>query len=83
LTAPDINQIAAKVNPMSEGNSRERITIHLTKRYLDLLNALIEKGASNSRNEAIRDALLIMYQYHGLKSAPEKKAAQIGKADEA
>ncbi len=36
---------------------------------------LIEKGVYNSRNEAIRDALRIMYEYHGLKVAPEKKGA--------
>jgi Arc/MetJ-type ribon-helix-helix transcriptional regulator len=59
----------------SDGNKRERITIRLTKRYLDLLNTLIDKGVYNSRNEAIRDALRIMYEYHGLKVAPEKKSA--------
>lgn len=57
----------------TDGNKRERITIRLTKRYLDLLNTLIDKGVYNSRNEAIRDALRIMYEYHGLKVAPEKK----------
>jgi Arc/MetJ-type ribon-helix-helix transcriptional regulator len=59
----------------TDGNKRERITIRLTKRYLDLLNTLIDKGVYNSRNEAIRDALRIMYEYHGLKVAPEKKSA--------
>lgn len=61
---------------MSDGNKRERITIRLTRRYLDLLNTLIEKGVYNSRNEAIRDALRIMYEYHGLKVAPERKSAK-------
>ena len=60
---------------VSDSNKRERITIRLTKRYLDLLNMLIEKGVYNSRNEAIRDALRIMYEYHGLKVSPEKKHA--------
>jgi Arc/MetJ-type ribon-helix-helix transcriptional regulator len=60
---------------MSDGNKRERITIRLTKRYLDLLNLLIEKGVYNSRNKAIRDALRILYEYHGLKVSPEKKHA--------
>jgi Arc/MetJ-type ribon-helix-helix transcriptional regulator len=60
---------------MSDGNKRERITIRLTKRCLDLLNLLIEKGVYNSRNEAIRDALRILYEYHGLKVSPEKKHA--------
>jgi Arc/MetJ-type ribon-helix-helix transcriptional regulator len=63
------------VKNVSDGNKRERITIRLTKRYLDLLNTLIDKGVYNSRNEAIRDALRIMYEYHGLKVAPEKKPA--------
>jgi Arc/MetJ-type ribon-helix-helix transcriptional regulator len=58
---------------VSDGNKRERITIRLTKRYLDLLNLLIERGVYNSRNEAIRDALRIMYEYHGMKVSPEKK----------
>ena len=66
---------------MSNGNKRERITIRLTKRYLDLLNMLIEKGVYNSRNEAIRDALRIIYEYHGLKVSPEKKHAFNAKAE--
>lgn len=57
---------------VSDGNKRERITIRLTKRCLDLLNTLIEKGVYNSRNEAIRDALHIMYEYHSLKVSPER-----------
>lgn len=67
---------------MSDSNKRERITIRLTKRYLDLLNMLIEKGVYNSRNEAIRDALRIMYEYHGLKVSPDKKHALNVKEDE-
>ena len=47
----------------------------LRKGYLDLLNMLIEKAVYNSRNEAIRDALRILYEYHGLKVSPEKKHA--------
>ena len=68
---------------VSDGNKRERITIRLTKRYLDLLNMLIEKGVYNSRNEAIRDALRIMYEYHGLKVSPDKKHASNVKEDDA
>jgi len=44
---------------------------------------LIEKGVYNSRNEAIRDALRILYEYHGLKVSPEKKHAFNAKADDA
>lgn len=67
---------------MSEENKRERITIRLTKRYLELLNMLIEKGVYNSRNEAIRDALRILYEYHGLKVSPEKHSNFKRKTDE-
>jgi Arc/MetJ-type ribon-helix-helix transcriptional regulator len=70
------------VTQLSDGNKRERITIRLTKRYLDLLNLLIERGVYNSRNEAIRDALRIMYEYHGLKVSPEKKTSFEPKTDE-
>jgi Arc/MetJ-type ribon-helix-helix transcriptional regulator len=70
------------VTKVSDGNKRERITIRLTKRYLDLLNLLIERGVYNSRNEAIRDALRIMYEVHGLKVSPEKKAAFESKASD-
>jgi hypothetical protein len=66
---------------MSDGNKRERITIRLTKRYLDLLNQLIDRGVYNSRNEAIRDALRIMYDYHGLKVSPEKKTSKNDSAE--
>jgi Arc/MetJ-type ribon-helix-helix transcriptional regulator len=58
----------------TERNKHERITVRLTKRYLDLLNTLVDKGVYNSRNEAIRDALRIMYEYHGLKVAPDNKS---------
>lgn len=66
---------------MSDGNKREPIAIWLTNRYIGRLNTLIEKGVYNSRNEAMRDALHIMYEYHGLKVAPETKESL--KADDA
>lgn len=34
---------------------------------MELLNLLIERGAYNSRNEAIRDALRLLFEHHGLK----------------
>ena len=54
---------------LSEENKKERITIRLTVRYMELLNSLIEQGVYNSRNEAIRDALRLLYEYHGLRVA--------------
>ena len=52
---------------MSSESKRERITIRLTKRYMTLLNELIERGAYNSRNEAIRDGLRLLFEHLGLK----------------
>ena len=52
---------------MSNESKRERITIRLTKRYMSLLNELIERGVYNSRNEAIRDGLRLLFEHHGLK----------------
>ena len=52
---------------MSNDRKRERITIRLTKRYMKLLDELIEKGAYNSRNEAIRDALRLLFERRGLR----------------
>lgn len=52
---------------MSDESKRERITIRLTKRYMQLLNELIDRGIYNSRNEAIRDALRLLFEHHDLK----------------
>jgi len=50
-----------------EGSQRERITFRLTQRYMDLLDELVDRGAYNSRNEAIRAALRLLFEEHGLK----------------
>jgi Arc/MetJ-type ribon-helix-helix transcriptional regulator len=52
---------------MSKDSKRERITIRLNKRYMQLLNELIDGGAYNSRNEAIRDALRMLFEHHSLR----------------
>jgi hypothetical protein len=57
---------------LSDENMRERITIRLTKRYMHLLDRLVERGVYNSRNEALRDALRLLFEHHGLKVLPEK-----------
>ena len=48
-------------------SKKERITIRLTKKYMDLLDQLVEKGAYTSKNEAIRAALRLLYEKHDLK----------------
>lgn len=52
---------------MPPESKRERISVRLTKRYMRLLNELVEKGVYNSRNEAIRTALRLLFEQHGLK----------------
>ena len=52
---------------MKEEDKRERITIRLTHRYMLLLDELVKRGAYNSRNEAVRDALRRLFEHHGLK----------------
>ena len=51
---------------------RERITIRLTRRYMELLGKLVDMGVYNSRNEAIRDALRLLFEHHGLKVSGEQ-----------
>ena len=68
----NIHTSKSKVSNVSEERQRERITIRLTQRYMELLNELIERGAYNSRNEAIRDALRLLFEHHGLRVLKEQ-----------
>jgi len=52
---------------VNEGSKRERITIRLTQRYMQLLEELVKRGVYNSRNEAVRDALRLLFEHHGLR----------------
>jgi Arc/MetJ-type ribon-helix-helix transcriptional regulator len=56
-------------------SKRERITIRLTVRYMQLLDELVERGLYNSRNEAIRDAIRLLFERHNLKLAGEPAAS--------
>lgn len=51
---------------MSDEKLKERICIRTTKRYCDLIDELVADGIYESRVEAIRDALRLLYLYHGL-----------------
>jgi len=46
---------------------KERITIRVTKRYMKILNKLVKDGIYNSRNEAIRDALRLLFEKLGIE----------------
>ncbi|WNZ30480.1 MAG: ribbon-helix-helix protein, CopG family [Candidatus Bathyarchaeota archaeon] len=43
---------------------------------MELLNKLTEQGVYNSRNEAIRAALRLLYEHHELKISPTKNMTQ-------
>lgn len=45
----------------------ERVTIRLPKRYVDRLNWLVEKGVYTNKTEALRTAIRILFEHHGIK----------------
>ena len=47
-------------------NKRKRVTIRLTKPYVNCINELIEKGIYNTTNEAIRTAIRMLFEHHGI-----------------
>ena len=48
-------------------SNKERITFRLTQRYMDILDELVRQGIYNSRNEAIRAGLRVLFEKHGIK----------------
>ncbi len=44
----------------------KRVSIRLTNRYVDCLNQLIEKEIYNNTGEAIRAAIRISFEHHGI-----------------
>ena len=47
-------------------NKRKRVTIRLTKPYVDCINELIDIGIYNTTNEAIRTAIRMLFEHHGI-----------------
>jgi len=52
---------------------RTRISLTLTPVYLDALNRLVEKGLYLEPQDAVRAALRLLFQHHGIEpfTAPE------------
>jgi Arc/MetJ-type ribon-helix-helix transcriptional regulator len=46
---------------------RERLSIRITKRYMQCLDRLVAAGVYTSRNAAIRDALRMLFEHYGFK----------------
>ncbi|GAH35557.1 unnamed protein product [marine sediment metagenome] len=53
---------------MSDKATRVRITLTLTKVYVDALDRLVEEGLYMEHQVAIRDALRHLFQFHGIES---------------
>ena len=51
-----------------------RATVRVTKRDLELLDTLVDKGIYNSRADAAIDALRIMYEQYGSHLSLKGKA---------
>ena len=51
-----------------------RISVTVTKLYLDSLDSLVEKGVYLGRGEAILEALRILFRQRGIEPFAEKGA---------
>ncbi len=59
---------------MSDEATRIRVTLTLTKVYVDALDRLVEKGIYLEHQAAIRAALRPLFQFHGIEPFTDKGA---------
>lgn len=59
---------------MSEKVERIRVSVTLTRLYLDALDLLVDKGVYLSRGEAIMEALRVFLRSYGLEPFATKGA---------
>ena len=59
---------------MVADNDKKRYSVTLTTAYVTALNQLIEVGIYMDHQDAIRDALRRLFQYHGIEPFSEKEA---------
>jgi len=57
---------------MSDSATRIRLTLTLTKVYVDALDWLVEEGLYMEHQVAIRDALRHLFKFHGIDPFSEK-----------
>ncbi len=60
---------------LSNNAGKRRFSVTLTGSYEKALDLLVEKGLYIDHQDAIRDALRQLFQYHGIESFSEKEAA--------
>jgi Arc/MetJ-type ribon-helix-helix transcriptional regulator len=60
---------------MVADNDKKRYSVTLTTAYVKALDQLIEVGIYMDHQDAIRDALRRLFQYHGIEPFSEKETA--------
>ena len=53
-------------------NAKRRFSVTLTAAYIGALDRLVEEGLYIDHQDAIRDALRRLYEYHGIEPFSEK-----------
>lgn len=59
---------------MSEKAARTRVSLTLTKVYVDALDQLVDVGIYMEHQAAIRDALRRLFRHHGIEPFTDKEA---------
>jgi Arc/MetJ-type ribon-helix-helix transcriptional regulator len=58
-------------------NAKRRFSVTLTAAYIGALDRLVEEGLYIDHQDAIRDALRRLFQYHGIEAFSEKAKAPL------
>ena len=59
---------------MSEKAVKKRVSVTLTNAYLEALDQLVEKGIYLEHQVAIRDAMRLLFRFHGIAPFFKKEA---------
>ena len=59
---------------MSDKAAKKRVSVTLTNSYLEALDQLVEKGIYLEHQVAIRDAMRLLFRYHGIEPFGAKEA---------
>ncbi len=60
---------------MPDKTVKRRISLTLTKPYVDALDRLVEEGIYLEHQVAIRAAMRLLFQFHGIEPFAEKLVA--------
>lgn len=60
---------------MVSANEKKRFSVTLTTAYVEALDRLVEVGIYLDHQDAIRDALRQLFQYHRIEPFAEKEPA--------